>query len=194
MPSPTRKPQSQPQLPNEPTDTLDPESPPTSSEPSPEPSTSSRPIKQQARAIQARWAGEQATEDELRLHFESLPLEKALALLAQMRKNCVIAGTILNTRINAPGDQKCKTCGLTYEGLKRKGKPDWWLNRPYYDREDRNIIHVDHFCSSACVSLENNKTQGVRGIADQGMLAKDNPQNHPRLTHPTQAKLATKDA
>lgn len=150
-------------------------------------------MKQQARAVQARWATEQSTEDELRLHFESISLDRALTLLAQMRKNCTIAGTIINSRINTPGDQKCKTCGLTYENLKKKGKPDWWLNRPYYDPEDRNIIHVSHFCSAACVSMENNATQGVRGIADQGMLPSDNPKNHPRLTHAAQTKVAQKE-
>jgi hypothetical protein len=151
-------------------------------------------MKQQSRAIQARWAGEQAAEDELRLHFESIDLDRALALLAVMRRNCTTAGTIINSRINAPGDQRCKTCGLTYEDLKKRGKPDWWLNRPYYDKEDRNIIHVDHFCSAACVSMENNKTQGVRGIADQGMLPSMNPKNHPRLTHEAQTDLTTKES
>jgi hypothetical protein len=108
-----------------------------------------------------------------------------------MRGNCVIAGTILNTRINSPGDQRCKTCHLTYDDLRKKGKPDWWLNRPYYDKDDRNIIHVAHFCSSACVSLENNATQGVKGVADQGMLPADNPRNHPRQqTHAAQTELA----
>jgi hypothetical protein len=137
-------------------------------------------MKQQARAIQARWAAEQAAEDELDLHFRSVPLEKALALLDKMRRNCKLAGTIINERINAPSDQSCKGCGLTYAKLKEKGKPDWWLNRPYYDKEDRNIIHVDHFCSAACVSMENNKTQGTYGVSDQGMLPKMNPHNHPR--------------
>lgn len=149
-------------------------------------------MKQQARAIQARWAGEEAAESDLRAHFLSLPLDKALALLAKMRANCTLAGQLINSRINAPEDQRCKTCRLTYVALKAKGKPDWFLNRPYYDKEDRNIIHVDHFCSAACVSLENNKTQGVHGIADRGMLASDNPKNHPRLTHAAQTDHAAK--
>ena len=140
-----------------------------------------KPIKQQAKAIQARWAAEEATEVELRAHFLSVPLEKALALLAKMRQNCTTAGTILNDRINTPSDQKCKGCGKTYEELKKTGKPDWWLNRPFYDPQDRNIIHVDHFCGASCVSMENNKTQGVRGIADRGMLRSDNPKNHPHV-------------
>lgn len=150
-------------------------------------------MKQQARAIQARWAAEAATEDDLRLHFETIPLDRALALLAVMRKNCTTAGTIINSRINAPGDQRCETCGKTYEDLKKTGKPDWWMNQPYYDPEDRNIIHVRHFCSAACVSLHNNKTQGVHGVADQGMLPSMNPKNHPRLTHSSQTDLATKE-
>jgi hypothetical protein len=97
-----------------------------------------------------------------------------------MRRNCTTAGTIINSRINAPDDQRCKTCGKTYAAFRKTGKPDWFLNRPYYDPEDRNIILVSHFCSAACVSLENNKTQGVYGIADRGMLPTDNPKNHPR--------------
>lgn len=106
-----------------------------------------------------------------------------------MRGNCTTAGMILNSRINAPGDQHCETCGMTYEKLKSTGKPDWWLNRPHYDKDDRNIIHVKHFCSAACVSLENNKTQGVKGVADQGMLPRDNPHNHPRqMTHEAQTE------
>jgi len=146
-------------------------------------------MKQQSRAIQARWATESATEADLRSHFESLPLDRALALLAVMRRNCTTAGEIINSRINAPGDQRCATCGTTLADFKKRGKPDWWLNRPYYDKDDRNIIHVAHYCSAACVSLENNKTQGVRGIADRGMLPGDNPKNHPR-THPAQAAAA----
>jgi len=139
-----------------------------------------KPLKQQSRAIQARWAAEEANEEQLRHFFLTTPLEKSLAVLNKMRLNCQTAGQIINQRINEPEIQKCKTCGLTYEKLKQKGKPDWFLNRPYYDKDDRNVIHVDHFCSPACVSMENNKTQGVKGIPDRGMLPSDNPKNHPR--------------
>lgn len=146
------------------------------------------PIKQQARAIQARWAGEQAAEEELRHHFETIPLEKALALLAKMRKNCEMAGGILNGRINVPELQKCATCGRTYDELIAGSRMrDWFLNKPYYDKEDRNIIHVLHFCSAACISAYNHQTQGVSGVSDRGMLRRDNPGNHPR-DFPPEAK------
>jgi hypothetical protein len=148
----------------------------------------SRPIKQQSRAVQARWAGEAAAEDDLRAHFISLPLDRALALLAKMRANCTTAGKLINERINAPGDQHCKTCKITLAAFKAKGKPDWWLNSPHYDPDDHNIIIVDHFCSAACVSMNNNKTQGTYGVADQGMLPSDNPKNHPNLTHAAQTE------
>lgn len=98
-----------------------------------------------------------------------------------MRKNCMIAGTLINSRINSQEDQKCEVCKMTFSQLQQKGKPDWWLNRPYYDKEDRNIIHVMHFCSANCVSLHNNQTQGVKGIADRGMRPQDNPKNHPNV-------------
>jgi hypothetical protein len=158
---------------------------------SPESQEKQRPMKQQAKAIQARWAGEQAAEDDLRDHFLTLPLEKALDVLKKMRSNCVIAGTILNERINSPNEQKCEVCGLTYAEMKKR-KPDWWSNQPHYHAEDRNIILVRHFCSANCMSNYNNKTQGVRGIADQGMTPDMNPKNHPRQTHAAQTVLANK--
>ena len=202
MPSPNRPNHKFPKLPapqplpeTDPTETeMEMEAEPDSTEaeatltsPSPPPDFSvqpvpGKPIKQQARAIQARWAGEAAAEEELRQHFLTIPLEKALPLLDKMRKNCELAGKILNERINVPEIQKCKTCGKTYDQLiKSQRMRDWFLNRPHYDPKDRNIILVDHFCSAACVSLENNRTQGVRGIADRGMLASENPKFHPHL-------------
>jgi hypothetical protein len=36
--------------------------------------------------------------------------------------------------------------------------------------------------------MNNNKTQGTYGVADQGMLPSDNPKNHPRLTHAAQTE------
>jgi hypothetical protein len=142
----------------------------------------SKPLKQQSKAIQARWAGEQASEQDLRQYFLDLPLDKAFNLYAQMRKNLEVAGKILNDRSNVPEEQHCKTCYISFvDYQKRCRKNDWFLNRPYYHQGDRNIIDVDHFCSAACVSLENNKTQGVYGMPDRGMLASDNPRNHPRL-------------
>jgi len=147
-------------------------------------------MKQQSRAIQARWAGEQAAEDELLALFTSLPLDRALALLSKMRKNCESAGKLINSRINTPEVQKCETCRKTYDELIKGGRiRDWFLNQPYYDKDDRNIIHVRHFCSAACISLYNNKTQGVRGVADQGMRPQDNPKNHPHQTHEAQTEL-----
>lgn len=112
-----------------------------------------------------------------------------MALLGQMRHNCELAGQILNSRINVPEEQKCETCHKTYESLTKSGMRDWFLNQPYFDREDRNIIHVRHFCSGACISLYNNKTQGVKGVADRGMRPEDNPKNHPNRTHAAQTEL-----
>jgi hypothetical protein len=167
---------------------LDPEPAPPPNGHSPE-----RSLKQQSRAVQARWAGEAASEQDLRTFFTSLDLPRAFKLYAQCRSNLEIMGKILNDRSNVPEVQCCKTCGLSFADMQRRSrKNDWFLNRPHYHQGDRNIIDVDHFCSAACVSLENNKTQGVYGMADRGMLASDNPQNHPR-EFPGQRSLTDHD-
>lgn len=153
-------------------------------EPKPEPKPESKVTKRGLNATQAaeaRWAGEQATEGDLREHFKTLELGKAFALYERMRKNLETAGKILNDRANVPEIQYCKTCGVTMEEYKKRcRKNDWFLNRHHYHQGDRNIIVTEHFCSAVCVSLENNKTQGVYGMPDQGMLPSDNPKNHPR--------------
>jgi len=155
--------------------------PPLPPELEPEPTPAPPPLKQQSRAVQARWAGEQAAEADLRSYFATLPLDRAFALYAKMRQNLEVAGHILNDRSNVPEVQNCKTCGLTFDDMvKRTRKNDWFLNRPHYHEGDHNIIDVDHFCSAACVSMENNKTQGVYGLPDRGMVPGDNPANHPR--------------
>jgi hypothetical protein len=151
--------------------------------PSEEEVSPQRPIKQQSRAIQARWAGEKASEEEVTVHFQSLPLDKALVLLAKMRSNCTLAGTILNQRINEPLIQRCFTCKKSLEELTREkgsGFRDWKMNRPHRSKTDPNIIQVDHFCSERCIALANQKEQGIRGVADRGMMPADNPKNHPR--------------
>jgi hypothetical protein len=153
-------------------------------------------VKQQTRAAQARYAGERASEQELRDFFQELALDKAFKLYHQMRTNLEIAGKILNERSNVPEVQHCKTCGVSFEDYKRScRKNDWFLNRPFYHEGDRNIIDQDHFCSAACVSLENNKTQGVYGMSDRGMTPYDNPKNHPYLedNFPEQRKLTDHD-
>jgi hypothetical protein len=168
----------------------DPEPGPPAEDPS---NGEARPLKQQSRAAQARWAGEAASDEDLRSFFEELDLAKAFLLYAQMRKNLEVAGKILNQRSNVPETQHCKICDLSLDEYKRRcRKNDWFLNRPHYHDGDRNIIDVDHFCSAACVSLENNRTQGVYGISDQGMLPSDNPQNHPR-EFPGQRRLTDHD-
>lgn len=147
-------------------------------EPEPEPEPKPRP--QQSKAAEARYVGERATEQELRAHFQSVDLPQAFALYERMRKNLEIAGRILNDRANVPEVQNCKTCGMSFEEYKKKNrKNDWFLNRPKHHHGDHNVIVVEHFCSVACISFENNKTQGVYGMSDQGMLPSMNPKNHP---------------
>jgi hypothetical protein len=141
--------------------------------------------KQQTAAVKARWAGEKATEDDVRKFFaQDLEIEEGLSLLARMRKNCEIASYALNARITADDNKaRCKTCG----GAKKANK-QWALVRPKRD-PTTNLIVNEHFCQLACVALENQKKDGVKGISDRGMLPSDNPANHPHL-HPSERSAA----
>jgi hypothetical protein len=143
--------------------------------------TPPKPLVQQSKAVQARWAGEHAADTDLRTFFEQLPLPKAFVVYAKMRSNLETVGKLLNARVNLPEEQYCKTCERSLADLGANAKRGWFLDRPHYRNGDRNIIDVDHFCSAACLSLENNRTQGVYGLSDRGMLPHDNPRNHPRL-------------
>jgi hypothetical protein len=139
-------------------------------------------VKQQTAAVKARWAGEKATEEDVRKFFaKDVGVEEGLQLLARMRKNCEIASYALNQRITADDNQsRCKTCG----GPKKANK-QWALVRPHRNPVTQ-LVENDYFCQIACVALENQKTQGVKGVSDRGMLNADNPENHPN----TRAKTA----
>jgi hypothetical protein len=139
-------------------------------------------VKQQSKAIQARWAGEREAESELTEYFRSIPVDKGLEVLARMRKNCTLGGTILNERINDQSIQRCFTCKKSIEELNKRpgGFRGWRMSRPRYHPEDRNIKIVDNFCSDICIAMAHQKEQGVRGVPDRGMLPSDNPENHPR--------------
>jgi hypothetical protein len=103
-----------------------------------------------------------------------------------MRSNCVTAGTILNERINAENAQRCFTCKLSAEELQKRpgGFRGWRMDRPHRHPEDMNITIVDHFCSDICIARANQESQGVRGVADRGMLPSDNPKLHPKQVDP----------
>jgi hypothetical protein len=156
----------------------------TSPESSPDSSgTKQRPMKQQSRAIQARWAGEQASEQELDEFFRSIPIDKGLVIIDKMNANRQRAGTILNERMSAEHLQRCKTCNKSLEELQKErgsGFRGWRLNRPHRDPNNMNMVIVDHFCSDVCIALENQSKQGVKGLSDRGMTRDINPKNHPR--------------
>lgn len=105
-------------------------------------------------AARARWAGEKATESELREYFRTAPIDDCLVLLANMRKNAEMGAFEINQRMTETDQTKCKTC--------HKPKPpnrQWRLIRPR--REPGGIVVNEFFCSDACVALENQTNQGT---------------------------------
>ena len=127
-------------------------------------------------AVQARWAAERGSEEEIREYFKkNVSIEAGLELLARMRENCKVASYELNARLTADSNKdRCLFCG----GPKRPNR-QWALVRPY--RDPTTLLELNHFfCSIECVALMNRRDNGVYGVPDRGMLADHNPQNHPR--------------
>lgn len=118
-------------------------------------------------AINARWAAESATADELKELFTDIPLEDGLTLLVRMRNNCEVAARILEARRTSTENQHCKTCNKT---LEEAGIRMWRLNRPRRDNKT-GTIYVEYFCSDVCIALENKLEHGVAVVSDQGVDA-----------------------
>lgn len=129
---------------------------------------------QQTQAVQARWAAERGSEEEVIHFFRKIKIEDGLELLARMRENCKHASLTLNARITADNNKdRCEFCG----GPKKSNK-QWALVRPY--RDPVTLLPMNHFfCSIECVALMNRRSQGVYGVSDRGMLPEMNPQFHP---------------
>ena len=127
-------------------------------------------------AVQARWAAERGSEEEVREYFKkNVSIEAGLELLARMRENCKLASYELNHRITADSNKdRCKFCG----GPKRPNR-QWALVRPYRDPTTQLPLN-DFFCSIECVALMNRRDNGVYGVSDRGMLPEMNPQLHPK--------------
>lgn len=130
---------------------------------------------QQTQAVEARWAAERASEEEVTKYFQGVPIEEGLAVLARMRENSKIASLALNQRITADNNKdRCEFCG----GPKKSNK-QWALVRPYRDPLTL-LVRNHYFCSIECVALMNRRDQGVYGVSDQGMIPAMNPQFHPK--------------
>lgn len=129
---------------------------------------------QRKQAINARWAAEQATEEELREMFQQIDMEKGLELLARMRKNCEVAARALEARRTSGDDAHCKTCNKT---LAEANIRDWRLRRPRRDT-DTGTLYVEHFCSDVCIALDNKLVHGIAVVSDRGIESKNSLMEH----------------
>jgi hypothetical protein len=149
-------------------------------------------VSQQTHAIQARWAAEKGSEEEVTDYFrKSVTIEDGLQLLARMRKNCELASYALNARITADNDRdRCEFCGG-----RKKDRKQWALVRPFRDPTTM-LVRNHYFCSIECVALMNRRDQGVYGVSDRGMTPAMNPRNHPgeRGDEPARLEAAVKEA
>jgi hypothetical protein len=129
---------------------------------------------QRKQAINARWAAEQATDDELREMFQQIEMEKGLELLARMRKNCEVAAKALEARRTSGEDAKCKTCD---KSLAEANIRDWRMRRPRRDPAT-NTIYIEHFCSDVCIALDNKLVHGIAVVSDRGVESRNSLIEH----------------
>lgn len=134
-------------------------------------------VSQRSQAVQARWAAERGSEEEVIGYFKKVPIEDGLAVLARMRENCKHASLTLNARLTADNNKdRCEFC----KGPKKSNR-QWALVRPM--RDPLTLLVQNHYyCSVECVALSNRRDQGLYGVSDRGMLPEMNPQYHPKET------------
>jgi hypothetical protein len=109
-------------------------------------------------AVDARWAGEKASEQEVFDHFFALSTDDAVQLLGKMRFNCEVAARGINAAIEKnKKEDKCYVC----EGPKPPNK-QWAFIRAVKHPVTHSMYNI-FFCSTACVSRENIRNQGPAG-------------------------------
>ena len=109
-------------------------------------------------AIDARWAAEKANEQEVYNHFFNLSTDEGVQLLGKMRFNCEVAARGINAAIEKnKKEDKCYVC----EGPKPPNK-QWAFIRAVKHPVTHTMYNI-FFCSTACVSRENIKNQGMAG-------------------------------
>lgn len=113
-------------------------------------------------AVQARWAAEKATDEELRIHVRSLDRHAMMTFLDKLRNACEIVAKEVNQRLcEETPETKCETCGGPRKGAQ------WRMLTTR--REGPMVIRNVYFCSDVCIVIWNQKQTGVAGISDRGM-------------------------
>jgi hypothetical protein len=104
-------------------------------------------------ALKARYDSVREEREEWMKPFYSLPVDRAMAYLEDLRKICESAGTIMNERISKDTrNMLCACgCGKDLSGLKPNGLPKWCKKMDLKDKKHPEIWHSLYFAEAICV-------------------------------------------
>lgn len=114
----------------------------------------------------SRWEAVREEEESFIEPFRTLPLNKALVYLDDLRDITEQGGKILNQRI---GDDKNKMrcsgphCGKDLSGTRPNGMPLWIAKKDVRDEKSPELIFSLYFCSELCHNQFVRKHNGAMG-------------------------------
>jgi hypothetical protein len=111
----------------------------------------------------AAWLSLEAKEIEVRQYFKSIPVPSGLEMLARMRKQCDIAATELQQRMDEGNTERCTGCGKTLEEVR---KAQWVMMGSDMD-PDTGVPVPYRFCGPLCVRERNRKNMLPKELRDQ---------------------------
>jgi len=119
-----------------------------------------------SKAALSRWDAVREEEESFLEPFRSLPLNRALSYLEDLRAITEQGGHIINQRI---GDDKNKMrcagprCGKDLSGLRPNGMPLWIAKKDIKDKNIPELIFSLYFCSPQCENAYVRQHNGAMG-------------------------------
>lgn len=111
----------------------------------------------------AAWLSLSATELEVRKYFRSISKDSGLEMLAKMRRQCDLAATELQQRIDDNLTERCSGCGKTLEEVR---KTQWIMQGSDVD-PDTGVPMPYRFCGPMCVRERNREKMLPKELRDQ---------------------------
>lgn len=116
-----------------------------------------------AATMAAAWLSLEAKEIEVRQYFRKVSVPSGLELLAKMRKQCDLAASELQQRMDEGNRERCTGCGKTLEEVR---KSQWIMQGSDVDPETGVPVPY-RFCSPMCVRERNREKMLPKELRDQ---------------------------
>jgi len=116
-----------------------------------------------AATVAAAWLSLEAKEIEVRKYFRQVEVHSGLELLAKMRKQCDMAASELQQRMDEGNTERCTGCGKTLEEAR---KSQWIMSGAEVDPET-GVPMPYRFCGVLCVRERNREKMLPKELRDQ---------------------------